>query len=64
MSYTQNIYCPNCNRKVGRYDGRGTMNKYIKCRKCKKMICFYPDGNKTEVKPMPPRATASGMTFI
>ena len=64
MSSARTIYCPNCHRKVGSYDGKSTMNKYIECRKCKKMICFYPENNAVEVKDIPKRVTSSGMTFI
>lgn len=64
MPSARNIYCPICHRKVGSYDGKSTMNKYIECRKCRKMVCFYPERNETEIKNLPKRASSSGMTFI
>lgn len=58
------IYCPKCGRKVGTYDGRSTINKVCRCRKCDKRIVYHADTGETERKEIPPRETGSGMTFI
>lgn len=57
------IYCPNCNRKLGSYDGRGTIPKVIDCKDCKKRVVFNPETGKTEVVKIPSRSTSSGKTF-
>ena len=57
------IYCPKCNRKLGSYNGKGTIPKVIDCQNCKIRTVFDPQTGKTEVKPIPERATASGKTF-
>lgn len=58
------IYCPQCKIRAFSYDGRSTMNKYGKCRNCKQMVCYYPDTDEVKLKPLPQRASSSGMTFI
>lgn len=64
MMEPKTIYCPQCGRKVMAYDGKSTMNQYAKCKKCLKMVCFYPEKNETEIKRLPKRTTSSGMTFL
>jgi hypothetical protein len=59
----ETIYCPKCHRKVGTYDGRSTMNKICKCKKCNKRVVYHAIGGKTEIKPIPLRNCSSGMTF-
>nr|DAH75167.1 MAG TPA: pre-60S ribosomal subunit biogenesis, Nmd3, peptidyl transferase.5A [Caudoviricetes sp.] len=59
----ETIYCPKCHRKVGTYDGRSTMNKICKCKKCNKLVVYHAIGRKTEIKPIPLRNCSSGMTF-
>ena len=56
--------CPNCGRKVGTYDGRGTMNIVCRCNKCVKRVIYYPETGKIEIKKLPVRETSSGMTFF
>lgn len=64
MEYKQKtIYCPRCNRKVGTWDGRSTINIVAKCNKCKKRVVYHVDTGKTEIKPIPPRNCSSGMIF-
>lgn len=58
------IYCPKCGRKVATWDGRSSSNITVKCRKCNKMVVFRPKTMETELKPLPQRNTASGVTFI
>lgn len=58
------IYCPRCNRKVGTYDGRSTTNLITRCNKCRKRIIYHIDTDEIEVKDLPQRNTASGMTFM
>nr|DAX03505.1 MAG TPA: cysteine-rich protein [Bacteriophage sp.] len=65
MEYVKRtIYCPNCGRKVGTYDGRGTMNIVCRCSKCMKRVIYYPATEKREIKKLPARETSSGMTFF
>lgn len=63
MSEPKTIYCPKCGRKVGIWDGRGTINHMSKCQKCKKLVIYHVDTGKTEIKNIPPRTTLSGMRF-
>lgn len=63
MANPKTIYCPRCGRRVATYDGRSTINVVAKCKKCQKRIVYYVDTGETELKPILPRATGSGMTF-
>lgn len=64
MEYRKKIiYCPRCNRKVGTWDGRSTINIVSKCNKCKKQVVYHVNTGETEIKPIPPRNCSSGMTF-
>lgn len=56
------IYCPQCKKKVGTYDGRSTINLIIDCGRCQKRIVYYVNADEIEVKPMPPRNCSSGLT--
>lgn len=58
------IYCPGCNQKVASYNGRSTINVIARCNKCKKRIIYNVEDGSLEVKDLPLRNTASGMTFI
>ena len=64
MNEQKTIYCPKCGRKVGTYDGRSTINRILKCRKCNKKVVYYVDDGRTEIKPFPKRTCSSGITFI
>ncbi len=57
-------YCPQCNLKVGTYDGRSTINHICRCRNCNKRIVYHVDSGKVEVKEIPKRVCSSGMTFL
>ena len=57
------IYCSECGRKVGTYDGKSKINKSIKCTKCKKIVLFNVDTGETTIKPIPSRTQASGKRF-
>ena len=63
MSESKTIYCPNCGRKVGTYDGRSTNNISVKCKKCNKLIIYFAEKDTTGIRPLPERNTASGMRF-
>ena len=63
MAEPKTIYCPNCGRKVGMYDGRSTINFITNCRKCYKRVIYHVDTKKTEIKDIPPRNCSSGLTF-
>lgn len=63
MAEPKTIYCPSCGRRVSQYDGRSTINVIARCKKCRKRVVYHVDTGETEVKPIPPRTTSSGMTF-
>lgn len=63
MAEPKTIYCPKCGRKVGTYDGRSTSNISVKCKKCNKLVVYNVENEKSEIKEIPQRSTASGMTF-
>lgn len=60
---SKTIYCPRCGRKVTTYDGKSTMNPFAKCKKCKKLVIYDIEHDKTLLKPLPERQTSSGVTF-
>lgn len=55
------IYCPQCRRKVATYDGRATINKIAKCKKCNLQVIYDVARDETTVKPLPKRETSSGV---
>lgn len=63
MVEPKTIYCPRCGRKAATYDGRSTINVIARCKKCQKRVVYHIDTGETEIKPIPPRTTSSGMTF-
>lgn len=63
MGLPREIYCPSCQRYLGRYDGRGTINPIINCRKCRKQVIFDIATRDLIVKDIPRRESSSGMTF-
>ena len=63
MAEKKTIYCPKCGRKVGIWDGKSTMELYFRCKKCKKLVVYHVDTEKTEIKKLPQRNTSSGMSF-
>ena len=58
---TKTIYCPKCGRKVGIYDGKSTVHKIAKCKKCDKLVVYNVDTGKTKVTKVPERNCSSGM---
>lgn len=64
MTNKTEVYCPQCHRRVGTYDGRSSINLVCKCKKCNKKVVYHIDTGETELKPLPRRTTSSGMTFI
>lgn len=63
MAEAKTIYCPCCGRRVSHHDGRSTINVIARCKKCRKRVVYHVDTGETEIKPIPPRTTSSGMTF-
>ncbi len=63
MKAPKTIYCPRCGRKVMTYDGRSVIDRIANCKKCKKRVVYHVDTDKVEIKPIPKRASSSGMTF-
>lgn len=57
------IYCPECGRKVGMYDGRSQIDKRYLCKNCNKRIVYRVENGKVEVKKRADRTTSSGMVF-
>lgn len=57
------IYCPQCGRKIGTYDGKSTINKIMDCRNCHKRIIYHVKTDEVEVKKIPVRSSSSGITF-
>lgn len=57
------IICPKCNRTVGMYDGRSTINKSVSCKNCKKLVIYDVKSGKCELKPIPKREQGSGIRY-
>lgn len=58
------VYCPSCNRKVGVYDGRSSINMFSVCQKCRKMVIYDIITKETYLDELPERATSSGHRFF
>ena len=63
MAEQKTIYCPKCGRKVTTWDGRSANNISVKCKKCKKLVVYDIENEKTKIKEIPQRETSSGMRF-
>lgn len=57
---SKTIYCPQCGRKVATYDGRATINKIAKCKKCAVQVIYDAKKDDATVKPLPERKSSSG----
>ena len=54
MADRKTIYCPKCGRKVAAWDGRSTNNISVKCKKCNKLVIYFPEkGSKAAEKCLP-----------
>lgn len=60
MAEAKTIYCPVCKRKAFDYDGRGSINIRIKCKKCKKIVLYAPDTDSVKMCDVPTRNCSSG----
>jgi hypothetical protein len=58
------IYCPDCGRIAGHYDGRSTIDHPCKCKKCNHIVIYRVATGEIETKPIPKRACSSGVLFI
>lgn len=58
------IYCPKCGRKCGTYDGKSTIDKVCRCKKCNKRIVYHVNTGEIERKDIPERNCSSGMIFV
>lgn len=58
-----NIYCPICKRSVAHWNGKTQITIEAKCKKCNKLVVFYPTTKETGIKPLPKATTASGKRF-
>lgn len=63
MAEPKTIYCPKCGRKVATWDRKSTNNIQVKCNKCKKLVIYEIDSEKTIIKDLPQRNQSSGMRF-
>lgn len=54
------IYCPGCGRNVGDWDGKTKTLVDVKCKKCNRLVVFYPISGKTIITALPKANTASG----
>ena len=63
MAEPKTIYCPKCGRKVATWDGRSKNNVSAKCSKCRKLVVYDVENEKTIIKEIPKRTTSSGMRF-
>lgn len=57
------IFCPSCNRKVGAWDGRSSINLITRCKNCNKRVIYHVSTGEVEIKPLPQRNCSSGLTF-
>lgn len=57
------VYCPICEQKLGRYDGKSKIPVIVNCYKCKKQVVLDAASHKFKVKNIPERNCTSGMTF-
>lgn len=55
------ILCPTCNKKVGTWDGRSTIDYVVQCRQCRKCVIYHIENGEIEIKPLSKRATSSGL---
>ena len=60
---SKTIYCPECKRKVGTYDGRSTFIITYNCQKCRKRVVYNPSEDKAIVKKIMRRQVSSGITL-
>lgn len=60
----QSIFCPSCGRKAGTWDGRSTIDKIVKCKKCRKLVIYRTETGITENRTIPKRNCSSGTTFV
>lgn len=63
MIEVQNVYCPICKDKVGRYDGKRTINLVCTCVNCNKSVIFDVNSGETSYKKREIRSTSSGARF-
>ena len=57
------IICPQCHRRVGKYEGRATINPKFKCKECKQLVTYNINSGKVELGKVPERMYGSGMRF-
>lgn len=63
MSEPKNIYCPKCSRKLGKWDGKSTINVICKCSNCNKRVVYHVDTGETQIKDRDPRKQSSGVNL-
>lgn len=56
------IYCPKCNKRLGKYDGKETDAKFyqFQCSNCNIRILYDLSAEQIEIKPVPYKITAFG----
>ena len=63
MAEPKTIYFRRCGRKVTTWESRSTMNIYVKCKKCNKLVVYDVESEEVKIKAIPQRTTSSGMRF-
>ena len=57
------IKCPKCEEIVGKYYGKSERDVVSRCNTCRKQVIFNPIAQKTLIRPLPDRASGSGIRF-
>ena len=57
------VYCPKCNRRVAKWDGKSTINIVVHCKNCHKRIIYDVTTQEIELKEIPLRHSSSGKRF-
>jgi endogenous inhibitor of DNA gyrase (YacG/DUF329 family) len=63
MAEPKTVYCPICNRKVTKWDGKSSINPMGKCTNCGKIIVYKIETEEIEIKAPKERMTSSGVRF-
>ena len=58
MAEEKIIYCPQCGRRVMKYDGKGTIPLDAGCKKCRKRVVYFPETDEVKVTKIPPRCSS------
>ena len=59
----EDIICPQCGNKIGTYDGKETINKRIRCKRCGKTVLFDVSTGDMKIVPRKQRTSLGGKRF-